>query len=283
MSRRKNAVQHANDVFGSSTSTQPLQLRRSRRSEGDGFMGMSAVALQALTTSNTTKNQEIFAKLEREVIRKEGIRPESPAIKVRTISQKQREMRDRQRLERAERRARRSEDGPGLSDGEGASEVGDQSILGFDSEHDENDGVVWTRHRRGPGEVEDYETPVRSDRPVKRLRFGEGPQQDEERDRKRVKWHHGLSTEIYLDELHPRSHSWTKDFVIEKGCLAPTSKNLRLDMLGNVLDAEQHPLIDLHPENIVVKKFVYDNDNEVVVKEVMPPKITRSKSKKLKS
>ncbi|KAG2111519.1 uncharacterized protein F5147DRAFT_771670 [Suillus discolor] len=298
--RRKPAAQHANDVFGPSTSTQPLQLRRSRRSEGEGFMGMSAVALQALTTSNTTKNQEIFAKLEREVIRKDGTRPESPAIKVRTISQKQRDMRDRQRLERAERRAKRGEDGPGLSDCEGASELGDQSILGFDKEHDENDGVIWTKHRRGPGEVEDYETPVRPDRPVKRLRFGEGPQQEGERESKRVKWHQGLSTEIYLDEVHPRPHSWTKDFVIEKSCLAPTSKasglrdfcttflltflqTLRLDTLGNVMDVEQHPLTDLHPENIVVKKFVYDNDAEVVVKEVIPPKITRSKSKKSKS
>ncbi|KAG1731899.1 hypothetical protein EDB19DRAFT_1912286 [Suillus lakei] len=281
-SRRKPAAQHTNDVFGPSTSTQPLQLRRSRRSEGDGFMGMSAVALQALTTSNTTKNQEIFAKLEREVIRKDGIRPESPAVKVRTISQKQREMRDRQRLARAERRARRSEDGPGLSDGEGASEPGDQSILGFDGEHDENDGVVWTKHRRGPGEVEDYETPDRSGRLFKRLRFGEGSQ-EEEREPKRVKWHHGLSTEIYLDEVHPRPNSWTKNFIIEKSCLAPTSKNLRLDTLGNVIDVEQHPLTDLHPENIVVKKFVYDNDVEEVVKEVIPPKITRSKSKKMKS
>lgn len=282
-SRRKPAAQHASDVFGSSTSTQPLQLRRSRRSEGEGFMGMSAVALQALTTSNTTKNQEIFAKLEREVVRKEGTRPESPAIKVRTISQKQRDMRDRQRLERAERRAKRGEDGPGLSDCEGASELDDQSILGFDKEHDENDGMVWTKHRRGPGEVEDYETPVRPDRPVKRLRFGEGPQQEGERESKRVKWHQGLSTEIYLDEVHPRPHSWTKDFVVEKSCLAPTSKNLRLDTLGNVVDVEQHPLTDLHPENIVVKKFVYDNDAEVVVREVIPPKITRSKSKKSKS
>ncbi|KAG1782473.1 hypothetical protein EV702DRAFT_384241 [Suillus placidus] len=282
-SRRKPAAQHANDVFGPSTSTQPFQLRRSRRSEGDGFMGMSAVALQALTNSNTTKNQEIFAKLEREVIRKEGTRPESPAVKVRTISQKQREMRDRQRLERAERRARRSEDGPGLSDCEGASELGDQSILGFDREHDENDGLVWTKHRRGPGEVEDYETPVRSDRPIKRLRLGEGPQQEEERESKRVKWHHGLSTEIYLDEVHPRPNSWTKDLVIEKSCLALKSKNLRLDTLGNVIDVEQHPLTELHPENIVVKKFVYDDDVEVVVKEVIPPKITRSKSKKMKS
>lgn len=243
-------------------------------------MGMSAVALQALTTSNTTKNQEIFAKLEREVIRKDGSRPESPAVKVRTILQKQREMRDQSRHERAERRARRSEDGPGLSDCECASEL-DDSIFGFDGEHDENDGVVWTKHRRGPGEVEDYETPDRADRSSKRLRFGEGPQ--EERERKRVKWHHGLSTEIYLDEVHPRPNSWTKDFVIEKSCLAPTSKNLRLDTLGNVMDVEQHPLTDLHPENVVVKKFVYDNDIEVVVKEVIPPKITRSKSKKMKS
>jgi hypothetical protein len=245
-------------------------------------MGMSAVALQALTTSNTTKNQEIFANLEREVIRKEGTRPESPAVKIRTISQKQRELRDRQRLERAERRARRTEDGPGLSDCEGASELGDQSILGFDRENDENDGVVWTKHRRGPGEVEDYETPVRSDQPVKRLRFGDNPQQEEERESKRVKWYHGLSTEIYLDEVHPRPNSWAKDFVIEKSCLALTSKNLRLDTLGNVMDTEQHPLTDLHPENIVVKKFVYDDDIEVV-KEVIPPKITRSKSKKMKS
>jgi hypothetical protein len=187
-------------------------------------MEMSAVALQALTTSNTTKNQAIFANLEREVIRKEGTRPESPAVKVRTISQKQREMRDRQRLERAERRARRSEDGPGLSDCEGASELGDQSLLEFEQENDENDGAVWTKHRRGPGEVEDYETPVRSDRLVKRLRFGNSPPEEEERESKRVKWHHGLSTEIYLDEIHPRPNSWTKDFVIEKSCLAPTSK-----------------------------------------------------------
>jgi hypothetical protein len=49
------------------------------------------------------------------------------------------------------------------------------------------------------------------------------------------------------------------------------------------MDVEQHPLTDLHPENIVVKKFVYDNDIEVVMKEAIPPKITRSKSKKMKS
>jgi hypothetical protein len=256
---------------------------------------MSAVALQALTNSNTTKNQQIFANLEREIIRKQGIRPESPTVKVRTILQKQREARDRQRHERAERRARRSEDGPGLSDTEGASELGDQSTTSTNREHDENEGVVSTKHRRGPGEVEDYNTPEKPDWPTKRLRFGDDLH--EERERKRVKWHRGLSTEIYLDEVQPRP-SRSKDVIVEKSCLAPTSKvrglrgyrilfliflqSIRLDTLGNLVDTEQHPLTNLDPENIMVKKYVYDNDIEVV-KEVIPPKITRSKSKKMRS
>ncbi|OAX44630.1 hypothetical protein K503DRAFT_764836 [Rhizopogon vinicolor AM-OR11-026] len=280
MSRRKAVAQHANDVFDTSTSTQPLKLRRSRRSEGDGFLGMSAVALQALTNSNTTKNQQVFAKLEREIIRKEGVRPESPTVKVRTILQKQREARDQQRHERAERRARRSEDGPGLSDAEDVSELGDQSMIS-NREHDENEGVVSAKHRRGAGEVEDYETPEKSDRSIKRLRFGDDIQ-EEARERKRVKWHRGLSTEIYLDQVQPRPNSRNKDVIVEKSCLAPTSKSLRLDTLGNLVDTEQHPLTDFDPENIVVKKYVYDNDIEVE-KEVIPPKITRSKSKKMKS
>lgn len=221
-SRRKVVAQHANDVFDTSASTQPLKLRRSRRSEGDGFMGMSAATLQTLTNSNTTKNQRVFAKLEREIIRKDGIRPESPTVKVRTILQKQREARDRQRHERAERRARRSEDGPGLSDTEGASELGDQSMISTNREQDENEGLVSTKHRRGPGEVEDYETPERPERPVKRLRFGD-ELQEEARERKRVKWHRGLSTEIYLDEVQPQP-SRNKGVIIEKSCLAPTAK-----------------------------------------------------------
>jgi len=241
---------------------------------------MSATALQALTNSNTTKNQQIFSKLEREIIRKDGVRPESPIVKVRTILQKQREARDRQRLERAERRARRSEDGPELSDTEGASDFGDQSMVSTDREHDENEGVVSSKHRRGPGEVEDYETPERPDRPVKRLRFGDDTHEDA-RERKRVKWHRGLSTEIYLDQVQPQP-SRRKDAIIEKSCLAPTAKSLLLDTLGNLVDTEQHSLTNLDPENIVVKKYVYDNDVEVV-KEVIPPKITRSKSKKMKS
>jgi hypothetical protein len=52
---------------------------------------------------------------------------------------------------------------------------------------------------------------------------------------------------------------------------------LRLDPLGNHPNAES-PLKDLVEENIVVKKFVYDNDEPVLP--VIVVKNTRSKAKK---
>ncbi|KAH7916067.1 hypothetical protein BJ138DRAFT_1053698 [Hygrophoropsis aurantiaca] len=270
---RKTAPRPVADVFGATTrQVQPRRKPPVSRSDGDGFQGMSAVALKALTNSNTTKNQQFLVKIETEIIRKDGVRPESPTTKVRTILQKQREERDKQRQERAERRARRSEDGPNLSDTEGMSEFGDHSFLG----HDENDSPR-DKYRRGPGDDEDYETPEKHERPIKRLRFGEGSE-EETGEKKRVKWHRGLSTTIYLDELHPKPKARPKDLVIGKGCLAPAIKHIQLDTLGNMPDA---PLNNLVQENIVVKKFVYDNDIEPEV--VAPAKATRSRSKKAKS
>lgn len=58
------------------------------------------------------------------------------------------------------------------------------------------------------------------------------------------------------------------------------SQALQLDTLGNLHHAES-PLTNLVQENIVVKKFVYDNDVEAAA----PPTVvknTRSKSKKQK-
>ncbi|KAF9227944.1 hypothetical protein BS17DRAFT_746939 [Gyrodon lividus] len=279
--RKPAQQQYVLDVFSTSNSSRPLPARRKpqSRTEADGFMGMSAVALKALTTSNTTKNQHTVAVLAMEVIRKEGLRPESPTVKVRTILQKQRDERDMRRIERAERRARRSEDGLGASDTEGVTEFGDQSLLDTYMEHDENDGAMPRKHRRGPGDEEDYETPERPERPIKKMRFGEAVE-EEATSVKQVKWHRELSTAVYLDDLHPKPTSRPKDFVIGKGCLAPTSKNLRLDPLGNVLNADNHPLPKLVPDHIVVKKFLYDNDIEP---EPVPVKITRSKSRKGRS
>jgi hypothetical protein len=50
-------------------------------------------------------------------------------------------------------------------------------------------------------------------------------------------------------------------------------------MLGNIIDGDT-PLSDLVHENIVVKKFVYDTDLQP---QAMVPKVTRSRSKKVKT
>ncbi|KII88549.1 hypothetical protein PLICRDRAFT_628228 [Plicaturopsis crispa FD-325 SS-3] len=277
-SRLRKPVQ-SSDVFGS---VRPLQAPRkppSSRSE-PALGGMTAIALKALTTSNTTRNQEyIAAKLETEVIRKEGARPESPTVKVRTILQRQKEEMGQRRAERAVRRARRSEDGPGgSSDHEGLGESSMAEDWEGSSQVDQNP----LRHRRGPGDEEDYETPLKPERAAKRARLDENAEREREREeRKGVKWDRGLYTEIYLDEIHPNPKARPKDILIKKGCLARTAKSLRLDTLGNHPYAEV-PLTDLVPENVVVKKFVYDNDVEPVVT-APPVKVTRSKSKKSKS
>lgn len=103
--------------------------------------------------------------------------------------------------------------------------------------------------------------------------------QEEIQEKKRVKWDRGLYSEIYLDEIEVKPKKRPKEDIIKKGCLASTAKALRLDTLGNIINADS-PLTDLVHENIVVKKFIYDNDVEP---EVLVVKSTRSRSKKAKS
>ena len=187
------------------------------------FSGLSSVALKALTSSNTAKNQQNFVSLATEVIRKDGCRPESPIMKVRTISQRQADEQSKGRSERAHRRARRSDDG--LSDIEGfSSDRGDSSVVEDEGEGDENrdEDVNLRKHRRGPGDEEDYETPVKLDRPLKRPRFQD--ETEAEKEKKRVKWDRGLYSEIYLDEIEVRPKKHPKEDLIKKGCLAPTAK-----------------------------------------------------------
>lgn len=223
--RKPAQQQYVLDIFNDNTSTRPPPARRKpkSRAEGDGFMGMSATALKTLTTSNTTKNQQTVAVLAMEVVRKEGLRPESPTVKARTILQKQRDERDMRTRERAQRRA---QEGLGTSDIEG---LGDRISLGGRANHDENDYVMSQKHRRGPGDEEDYETPERPERIIESLRL-------EEADRKvnsvkQVKWHRGLSTAVYVDEIDPRPQPLPKN-VAMRGCLAPTSKVCVMEKLS---------------------------------------------------
>ena len=73
----------------------------------DAYSEMSATALKQLTMTNTVRNQHyLSARLETEVIKKDGARPESPMVKIKTIAQRQLEEQTEQRTERAKRRAR---------------------------------------------------------------------------------------------------------------------------------------------------------------------------------
>lgn len=213
------------DVVGDGT-TQATQPRRkvARRTvfrSDDAFAGMSATALKALTTSNTVRNQKyLAAKLETEVIRREGVRPESPLVKVRTISQRQQDEKEKGRKERAARRARRSEsDFIDSSDIEGQSDVDGHSS----SVEDQNLGSPLARHRRGAGDEEDYETPDIEKR--HRLLLQEsGEENILDVPKRRVKWDQGLYTTVFLDEVKLGTRQPSKENRSVKGCLASTAK-----------------------------------------------------------
>ncbi|KAL1743939.1 hypothetical protein HDZ31DRAFT_83048 [Schizophyllum fasciatum] len=229
---------------------------------------MSAVALRALTNANTQKNQEyLAARLETTIIRKEGDRPDSPVMKMKSNGQKEQEARSHARRERAERRARRAGSG---------EEAGDVSVMSAEGSDDGWSGdEVPQVHRRGPGDEEDYQTPVR----VRTLRFDDNAS-DEAEEARRVKWDRGLQTSKYLDDIlpHPPKASTLPDGSSKKGCLAAAAKALQLDTMGNLPTSS--PLKDLIPENVVVKKFVYDNDDEAQPPPPPPePKVTRSRKK----
>ncbi|KIO13346.1 hypothetical protein M404DRAFT_571455 [Pisolithus tinctorius Marx 270] len=271
-SRTRQATSNDDGVFSNTSRSSQAGRRPPTRGEESGFMGMSATALRALTSSNTAKNQQTVAIFATEVIRKDGLRPESPAVKIRTILQKEKEEQDRQRKERAQRRARRSEEG---NDMEGLSEHTTHTLDGHG--HDENVDLTPTRRFRAPGDEEDYETPERLS-PIKRPQFGEGNKGEQARPTKQVKWCRGLATTVYIEDVHPMPRFQQHD-PHAKGCLAPSSKNLRLDTLGNIMDIDSRPPLQLVQDHVVIKKFMYDNDVEA---EPVPMRTTRSKNKKPK-
>jgi hypothetical protein len=191
---------------------------------------MSATALKQLTMTNTVRNQHyLSARLETEVVRKDGTRPESPMVKIKTIAQRQMEEQAVQRTERAKRRARRSGEMLGESDLEmdedededGDGEVASSDVDELPSWQEEKER---RRHTRGAGEDEDYETPHRA---FKRMKLTEGGLEEVEMDdegKRRVKWDRGLFTTVYLDEVVLGERQTGKELANLKGCLAPTAK-----------------------------------------------------------
>ena len=202
VTRSRRNPQPTGDVFGP---FRPLQPRRRRLVEtpgGSTFSSMSALALKALTTSNTAKNQEnLVAVLETEVVRKPGNRPGSPTTGVKSIEEKRKLEQGQGRKERAERRARRSSELP-LDDLSWTSEDEESLPLGPDGQP--------LRHRRGAGDEEDYESPERTERPEKKARIGEAAESGEDTGAKTVRWDRGLFTTVYFDDLPLQSRASDK-------------------------------------------------------------------------
>lgn len=144
----------------------------------------NGVALKNLTNNNTTRNQYYHAKLEVHVIRREGERPESPTMKLRTVQEKQKEEQGKMRAERAARRRGDSMDTSGMMQDSGLFESA-------------------AKHRRGAGEDEDYVTPMKPDN-----------------GKKSVKWDRGLEAVVFLDEIEMDAQRRPKAEIIpKKGCL----------------------------------------------------------------
>lgn len=161
-------------------------------------------ALKNITANNTARNQQyVAASLETEIIRKNGSRPESPAVKIKTIVQRQQEEKVKQREERAARRARRQgkpdSDGEQERDSENASPTPEPSDALIDAP---------VKHTRGAGDDEDYETPLKPMDGGKR----------------RVKWDKGLFTQVFLDDIVPGMKAVLKENITTKGCLTPGAK-----------------------------------------------------------
>ena len=216
--RKTSQAQPGTDMFGNGPNTtsniySPQRRRASitRASNTDDVLsGMSINALKALTANNTARNQYYaVAMLETQLVRKDGVRPESPAVKVKTISQRRQEEKVRQREERAARRARRYR-----GDSPGDEENNDQRYKRADLTSDFCGLHLWkplVKHKRGAGDEEDYETPLKN---IDWAVNGE----------RRVKWDKGLFTEVFLDEVILGSKVPPKENVPTKGCLTQSAK-----------------------------------------------------------
>lgn len=159
---------------------------RSAATSVPGGLPADAAALRQLTSKHTEHNQVYaFSVVETQVILKEGKRPPSPTTRVKTILEKRKQdgSGDKARGDRAARRAERREGGSL----DGASEASGSAAASENGNFEEGDEEIpGKKHPRGPGEEEDYETPMRR---TKRAReVDSGSDSDAGRVKKRVKW-----------------------------------------------------------------------------------------------
>jgi hypothetical protein len=154
-----------------------------------GGLPADAASLRQLTNKNTERNQMYaFSVVETQVILKEGKRPPSPTTRVKTSLEKRKEAESvgKARGERAARRAERREGGSL----DGASEANGNAAASENwNWEDGGEEAPARKHPRGPGEEEDYETPIRRTKRVREEGSGsESENAAKGRGKKRVKW-----------------------------------------------------------------------------------------------
>ena len=146
--RAISPAQEDKDETQANTQTRrPKRMIKTTMSTSAQIAGPSEKDLKIATQRNTAKNMVFHCAIDREIIRVSGPRPPSPTSKIRTTADKDEEEKKAGRGQRAKRRSRYSNEG---------------------SEFEEAPPLIERVERaRGPGDDEDYATPVRSSKKMK--------------------------------------------------------------------------------------------------------------------
>lgn len=210
------------------------------------------------------RNEVYFCAITRTVVRRDGPRPPSPTSKIRTVADREEEDRRISREERARRRDR--------------TKSGDDT----DDEMGEVEPLVFTKHLRGPGDEEDYETPAKSGKRARKSSAVSSPGTKGVRRKrsrpdvsgKMVRWDKGLV--ILSDKGETRGSSDGGDGSL-KSCIKE-EKKMDLDHLGNVPNAQQS-LTDLKRSRITVAVICYDGEEPAVPVAAAPAPSSKGKGR----
>jgi hypothetical protein len=168
------------------------------------------------------RNEVYFCAITRTIVRREGPRPPSPTSKIRTVADRKEDEKRISREERARRRDR-CRSGDDTEDEEAQSEHSMPAML-------------FTKHVRGPGDEEDYETPARGNKRARKSQMtagvsgsptvGKGVRRKRSRpdvSGKMVRWDKGLI--LLSDNLSARGGGSADDSQLQpKSCIKEDKK-----------------------------------------------------------
>lgn len=207
--------------------------------------GMSEKELKSATQRNTLRNQVYLCAIDRQIVRVPGPRPPSPTSKITKTADREEEEKKAQRNARARRRR-----------------VDDTSS---EAEEDTIPPIEYVHQAQGPGDEEEYNTPVR---PPKRVKLDDGEAGAEN---KFVRWNRslaiirgGLGAHHSSPATPARSDAADGEAEAEsstcpRSALKPDAQ-VPLDAHGNVVD---RPVEQLKRSKVLVQAVFYDGEEPV--------------------